>query len=152
MHSTETELKSKCISNITVHINIYKRHVCLRKRLFSISPRPPPPDYSNPPDYCYIEPFPTPPPRLFSPPPFIRYSRVTRIGIVKCKIHCKYLYLNKKCRVNSHQVLMIYFMYILVYLCITLHLNCTTRNKKNILYFCIVAKSDDEVMSISIFL
>ena len=68
MHSTETELKSKCISNITVHINIYKRRVYLRKRLFSISPRPPT-DYSNPPDYCYIEPFPAPPPPDYSHPP-----------------------------------------------------------------------------------
>ena len=72
MHSTETELKSKCISNITVHINICKRRVYLRKRLFSISPRPP--RLFQPPDYCYIEPFPTPPiilnPRLFGTPEY----------------------------------------------------------------------------------
>ena len=67
MHSTEPEFVGRCIiSNITVHINISKIHVSLRKRLFSNSPSTPPPiiptlrlllyrAFSNP--------------RLFSPPP-----------------------------------------------------------------------------------
>ena len=48
---------------------------CLPKKraIFCFSKHPP--DYSNPPDYCYIEPFPAPP-IILTPPPFIRYSRV----------------------------------------------------------------------------
>ena len=72
MHSTETELKSKCISNITVHINIYKRRVYLRKRLFSISPRPP--RLFHRPITVILNHFQPPPD--YSHPPFIRYSRV----------------------------------------------------------------------------
>ena len=65
VHSTEPELKKKCTSNITVHINIYKIRIYVRQRLFSISPRPP--DYSNPPIIVILKYFQPPPPRLFSP-------------------------------------------------------------------------------------
>ena len=75
MHSTEPEFKSKFISNITVHINIYITDRCLPKKraVFYFSKQPP--HYSNPPDYFYVEPFPTPPP-IIPTPPFIRYLRV----------------------------------------------------------------------------
>ena len=77
MHSTETERKSKCISNITVHINIHKRQVYLRKKLFSISPRAPPPNYSNPLITVILSDF--QPPDYSHPPLFIRYSRVPTV-------------------------------------------------------------------------
>ena len=74
MHSTEPEFKSKCISNISSHK--YMTDTCLpMKRAIFYFPKYPPPRLFQPPDYCYIEPFPAPPPQLFSRPPFIRYSR-----------------------------------------------------------------------------
>ena len=61
MHSTEPNFKSKCISNITVHINSYITDTCLlKKRAIFYSPST---------DFCYIEPFPTPPPDYSHPLP-----------------------------------------------------------------------------------
>ena len=62
-------LRSGCRRLLTafdeVSSNFEKIRVYLRKRLFSVSPSTPQ-RYSNPPDYCYIEPCPAP--RLFPPP------------------------------------------------------------------------------------
>ena len=66
MHSTEPEFISNCISNITVHMNIQKIRVYLRKRLFSISPSTPPPIIPTPPIIAISNHF--QPPRLFPPP------------------------------------------------------------------------------------
>ena len=81
VHSTEPEFNSICISNIIMHIDIYHIRVYPRKGLISNSSSTPPPRLFQPPDYCYIEPFPTPP-IILTPPPFIRYSRVRRHKVI----------------------------------------------------------------------